>query len=294
MNIQTRSEVAAVPASIPAQAARVHRFGPPDVITLDDVGTPEPDAGEVLVRVKAAGVGPWDAQVRAGKTSLPRTLPLTLGSELSGVIAALGAGVTDFRVGDAVFGVTNPCFTGACADYAVASAGMIARKPDRLDHIDAASVPMAAAAAWQALFKQAALVRGRAVLIHGAAGNVGAYAVQLARWAGLRIVATAGARDLAFVRGVGAEPAGRRCRHRPGRRRGPGALLRRAEARRHPRLGRLAARSGTGRQPWRPCRVLPGGCHDPAPGGHRAPLRPGAARNPCGRGDAAGRCPHGP
>lgn len=207
MNIQTRSEAAAVPASIPAQAARVHRFGPPDVITLDDIGMPEPGAGEVLVRVKAAGVGPWDAQVRAGKASPPGTLPLTLGSDLSGVIAALGAGVTGFRVGDAVFGVTNPCFTGACADYAVASAGMIARKPDRLDHIDAASVPMAAAAAWQALFKQAALVRGRAVLIHGAAGNVGAYAVQLARWAGLRIIATARARDLAFVRGLGAEAA---------------------------------------------------------------------------------------
>lgn len=205
MNIPIHSPITATLASVPDQACRMHRFGPPSVIVLEDVERPEPGFGEVLVRIRAAGVGPWDALLRAGRGTGPRMLPLTLGSELSGVVVALGPGVTDFRAGDAVFGVTIPGFTGAYADYAVAPTGMIARKPDRLDHIDAASVPVAAVTAWQALFKEAGLVRGRTVLIHGAAGNAGAYAVQLARWAGLRVIATASGRNLAFVRGLGAD-----------------------------------------------------------------------------------------
>jgi NADPH:quinone reductase-like Zn-dependent oxidoreductase len=191
--------------TISALACRIDRFGPPAVITLADIDRPTPGADEVLIRVRAAGVGPWDAWIRAGKSVLPQPLPLTLGSDLSGVITATGPGVTAFRPGDAVFGVTNPSFTGAYAEYAVANAGMIALKPAGIDDIDAASVPVVAITAWQALFDQANLVSGQTVLIHGAAGNVGAYAVQLARQAGLTVYATAGTRDVEYVRCLGAQ-----------------------------------------------------------------------------------------
>ncbi len=133
------------------------------------------------------------------------TLPLTLGSDLAGIIEAVGPGVSEFAVGDAVFGVTNPRFIGAYADYALASAGMIAKKPVWLGDVEAASLPVIAVTAWQALFDQAKLVRGQSVLVHGAAGNVGAYAVQFARRAGLEVIATASARDSERVKELGAD-----------------------------------------------------------------------------------------
>jgi NADPH:quinone reductase-like Zn-dependent oxidoreductase len=196
----------AVTVSAPATmtACRVHSFGSPAVIGLERVQMLVPGEGEVLVRVHAAGVGPWDGWIRSGRSVLPQPLPLTLGSDLSGVVASVGPGVTAFQSGDAVFGVTNPRFVGACAEYAVASAGMIARRPVRLDDIDGASTPVIATTALQAV-ERAGPLAGLTVLIHGAAGCVGAYAVQLARRAGARVVATAGQRDLAYVRGLGAD-----------------------------------------------------------------------------------------
>jgi len=187
------------------KACRVHHFGPPDVISFEDVARPHPGEGEVLVRVKAAGVGPWDAWIRAGKSVLPQPLPLILGSDLSGTVEAIGPAVTALKPGIEVFGVTNRQFTGACAQYAVASVGMIAARPVRLSDVEAASVPVVAVTAQQALFEQAKLVAGQTVLVHGAAGNVGAYAVQMARQAGLRVIATADARDVEAVHGLGAQ-----------------------------------------------------------------------------------------
>ncbi|HTN87370.1 MAG TPA: NADP-dependent oxidoreductase [Sorangium sp.] len=192
-----------LPRSI--DAARVHRFGGPEVIAIDKVPVPLPGPGEVLVRVAAAGVGPWDGWIRAGKSVLPQPLPLTLGSDLAGVVAAVGPEVTDLAPGARVFGVTNERFTGAHAAYAVAQAGMVARAPLRLDDVQAASVPVVAVTAWQALFEQAQLEAGQTVLVHGAAGGVGAYAVQLARRARARVIATASAKDRDFVRGLGAD-----------------------------------------------------------------------------------------
>jgi NADPH:quinone reductase-like Zn-dependent oxidoreductase len=133
---------------------------------------------------------------------LPQPLPLTLGSDLSGEVVAVASG--DLRVGDQVYGVTNPQFIGAYAEYALASAAMVAPKPTSLTHIEAASVPVIAVTAWQALFDQAQLRAGQTVVIHGAAGNVGAYAVQLARRADLRTIATAAADDVLFLRNLGA------------------------------------------------------------------------------------------
>jgi NADPH:quinone reductase-like Zn-dependent oxidoreductase len=186
-------------------AWRVHEFGPPNVMRFEQVPRPNPGPGEVLVKVEAAGVGPWDGWIRAGKSALPQPLPLTLGSDLSGEIVALGPGVSDLRVGDQVYGVTNPQFVGAYAEYAVASAAMVSGKPTSLTYTEAASVPVIAVTAWQALFDQAQIKAGQIVVIHGAAGNVGAYAVQLARRAGVRIIATAATDDIAFVRDLGAD-----------------------------------------------------------------------------------------
>jgi NADPH:quinone reductase-like Zn-dependent oxidoreductase len=186
-------------------AWRVHEFGPPGTMTFESVPRPDPGPGEVLVKVRAAGVGPWDGWIRAGKSALPQPLPLTLGSDLAGDIEAVGPDVADFRVGEQIYGVTNPRFIGAYAEYAIASAAMIAHKPASLSHIEAASVPVISVTALQGLFDQAKLTAGQTVLIHGAAGNVGAYAVQLARHAGIRTIATAAAEDLAFVLELGAD-----------------------------------------------------------------------------------------
>jgi NADPH:quinone reductase-like Zn-dependent oxidoreductase len=186
-------------------AWRVHAFGPPDAMQLERVPVPVPSAGEVLVRVRAAGVGPWDGWIRAGRSALPQPLPLTLGSDLCGEIEAVGAEVSDLRAGDRVYGVTNPRFVGAYAEYAVASAAMIAPAPASLTDVEAASVPVIAVTAWQGLFEQAGLKAGQTVVIHGAAGNVGAYAVQLAHRAGIRTIATARSEEVAFVRGLGAD-----------------------------------------------------------------------------------------
>ena len=187
------------------KAVRVHSFGPPEVISVEDVPEPEPREGEVVVRVKAAGVGPWDAWIRSGKSVLPQPLPLTLGSDLSGVVHSIGPNVEGLQIGDEVFGVTNERFTGAYAEYAVAKAAMIAAKPKSLNHIHAASVPVVAVTAWQMVFELAQLAPGESVLVHGGAGNVGAYAVQLAKRAGAMVITTASAKDLTYARGLGAD-----------------------------------------------------------------------------------------
>jgi NADPH:quinone reductase-like Zn-dependent oxidoreductase len=186
-------------------AWRVHEFGPPDVLKFECVRRPEPAAGEILVKVAAAGVGPWDGWIRAGKSALPQPLPLTPGSDLSGRVIAIGPGVSDQRVGDAIYGVTNPQFVGAYAQYSLATPGMVSKKPTSLTFVEAASVPVIAITAWQALFDHAQLQHGQTVVIHGAAGNVGAFAVQFARRAGLRTVATAAADDVGFVHDLGAD-----------------------------------------------------------------------------------------
>jgi NADPH:quinone reductase-like Zn-dependent oxidoreductase len=187
------------------KASRIHRFGPPDVVRLEETDRPVPGPGEVLVRVEAAGVGPWDAWVRAGRSVLPHPLPLTLGADLSGVVEEVGAGVEAFAPGDPVFGVTNAAFTGAHAEVAITEAGRLAPRPRRTGPVEAASVPVVAVTAWQMLFEQARVAPGQTVLVHGAAGNVGSYAVQLARRAGARVLATAGVRALDTVRALGAE-----------------------------------------------------------------------------------------
>jgi len=186
------------------KAARIHRFGPPEVIVIDDLPQPAPGEGCVSVRVANAGVGPWDALIRENKSVVNSPLPLILGSDLSGVVEAVGPGVTQFRAGDEVYGVTNPQFIGAYAEVALASANMIARKPPSLSFSEAASAPVVAVTAWQMLFDYAKVTAGQTALILGAGGNVGAYAVQLGSQAGVQIFATASAQDARYVQSLGA------------------------------------------------------------------------------------------
>jgi len=185
------------------KAVRIHRFGGPEVIVIDDVPKPVPNPGEVVVKVEAAGVGPWDALIRRGNSALPQTLPLTLGSDFSGVIDSVGPGLERFQVGDEVFGVAAENFTGACAEYARAKSSMIAPKPQTLNHSHAASVPVVSVTAWQMVFEFAQLSARQSVLIHGGAGNVGAYAVQFAKQAGAMVITTAAASDAFYIRGLG-------------------------------------------------------------------------------------------
>ena len=187
------------------KAVRIQRFGGPEQVVLEDVPVPVAGAGEILVHVRAAGVAPWDALIREGKSKVSPQPPLTLGSDLAGVVEAVGANVAGVSVGDEVYGVTNPQFCGAQAEYAVAQAGMIAPKPKGLDFLHAASAPVIAVAAWQMLFEYAQVKRGEAVMILGAAGNVGAYASQMALDAGLSVVAVARARDAQLLHSIGVE-----------------------------------------------------------------------------------------
>lgn len=186
------------------KAACVRSFGGLDVIHYEDIPRPEPAKGEVLVRVRAAGVGPWDAWVREGKSALHQPLPLVLGADLSGIVEAVGEGVVSPLPGDEVFGVTNSMFIGAYAEYAIAQPERLAPKPPGLGPIEAASVPVVAVTAWQMLFDYGGVTAGKRVLIHGAAGNVGAFAVQLARKTGAYVIATAFTGDVEAVRSLGA------------------------------------------------------------------------------------------
>ena len=187
------------------RAAIIRQFGSPNVIVVADVPQPTPSKGEVLVRISAAGVGPWDALIREGEVASAPTVPVILGSDLSGAVEQVGAGVSNFKPGDEVFGVANKEFTGGYAEFAAAPAGVIARKPAKLDFVTASGVPIVAVTAWQMLFDYGHAVAGQKALVHGGGGSVGSYAVQIARNAGLRVIATASARDAEYVRSLGAE-----------------------------------------------------------------------------------------
>jgi NADPH:quinone reductase-like Zn-dependent oxidoreductase len=187
------------------KAARIHRFGAPNVVVIEELPRPAPAAGELLIRVAASGVGPWDALIREGKSKVSPLPPLTLGSDLSGVVEEAGPDVSKFKKGDEIYGVTNPQFCGANAQYAVAQVNMVALRPSRLSQAEAASVPVIAVTASQMLFEYGNLKPGQTVMILGAAGNVGAYAVQLAVNAGLHVVGIVRSKDIEYVKALGSQ-----------------------------------------------------------------------------------------
>jgi NADPH:quinone reductase-like Zn-dependent oxidoreductase len=182
--------------------------GGPEAFAYEEVPQPHPGDGEVLVRVHAAGViqtelswvPTWTTQVGE-----PRPFPVIPGHEFSGEISALTPGVTDVRVGDQVYGLNDWYRDGAWAEYCVARAADLARKPSSVDHVHAAATPISALTAWQGLVERGGLAAGQRVLIHGAAGGVGTFAVQLAHLRGARVIGTASAANLDFVRSLGAD-----------------------------------------------------------------------------------------
>jgi NADPH:quinone reductase-like Zn-dependent oxidoreductase len=169
----------------------------PASLTSQNVPVPDPGPGELLVEVRATAI-------TAGELSWPESWPAIPCHDLSGVVAATGHGVTGWRAGDEAYGLVGFDRPGAAAEYVTAPAADLAPKPASVDHLAAAAIPLGALTAWQALHEHAGLRPGQRVLVHGGAGGVGAYAVQLAALAGARVTATASARDLAFVTGLGA------------------------------------------------------------------------------------------
>ena len=189
------------------KAIRIHKYGGPEVLKYEDAPRPNPQAGEVLVRVHAAGVNPIDWKVREGemKDFWPHKFPLILGWDLSGVVEELGRGVSRFKIGDEVYSLPDPTRNGAYADYIVAREPELALKPNWLHHIRAAAVPLAALTAWQSLFDTAQLQPGQRVLIHAGSGGVGHFAVQLAKWKGAYVFATASTKNQELLRELGAD-----------------------------------------------------------------------------------------
>ena len=191
------------------KAVRMHAYGGPEVLQYEDAPRPEPAAGEVLVRVHAAAINPVDWKVREGYTKgfLDYPLPMIPGWDLSGVVEAAGPGVTEWKKGDEVYSRPDIRRDGAYAEYIVARASELGPKPKKLDHVHAAAIPLAALTAWQAIFDAAQLQAGQRILIHAAAGGVGSFAVQLAKWKGAYVIGTASERNHAFLRELGADEA---------------------------------------------------------------------------------------
>lgn len=189
------------------KAVRIHEYGGPEVLKYEDAPRPTPAAGDVLIRVHAAGVNPVDRAMRQGyfKERIPFKLPFVPGWDVSGVVESVGPGVSRLKPGDAVYGRTDLARDGSYAEYMAARESEIALKPRSIDHVTAAAIPLAALTAWQALFDNAQLAAGQTVLIHGAAGGVGHFAVQLAKIKGARVIATASQRNHEFLRSLGAD-----------------------------------------------------------------------------------------
>jgi len=189
------------------KAIRMHSYGGPQVLVYEDVVRPKPGRGELLIEVHAAGVNPIDWKVREGyaKGWLNHKLPIIPGWDVSGIVAELGEGVKNFASGDQVYGKLDTSLDGAYAEYVVTNTKNISLKPKTTDHVHAAAVPIAALTAWQSLFDLAGLSSGQTVLIHAAAGGVGHFAVQFAKWKGARVLGTASARNAEFVKKIGAD-----------------------------------------------------------------------------------------
>ncbi|WP_216896752.1 NADP-dependent oxidoreductase [Nocardia alni] len=189
------------------KAVRFHEYGDSTALSLDEIPTPEPGAGQVLIKVTATSFNPADALIRAGHLSemLPLALPHVPGLDVSGTVAAVGPDVTDWAAGTAVAAFLPLNEDGAAAEYVLAQADILAALPDGVDPVDAAALPGVGLTAWQALFEHGELAAGQHILINGGGGAVGGYAVQLAHAAGAEVSATASPRSADRVRAYGAD-----------------------------------------------------------------------------------------
>jgi NADPH:quinone reductase-like Zn-dependent oxidoreductase len=189
------------------KAIRIHSYGRPEVLQYENAPRPKPEEGEVLIRVHAAGVNPLDWKVRSGSLNgfIQHKLPLIPGWDVSGVVEQVGPGMSQFKKGDEVFAMADPSRDGAYADYVAVRGTALAIKPKSLHHVRAAAVPLSALAAWQSLFDLGELQPGQRILIHGGSGGVGHFAVQLAKWKGAYVIATASTKNQQLLRKLGAD-----------------------------------------------------------------------------------------
>ena len=189
------------------KAIRIHNYGGPEVLQYEAAPRPKPGKGEVLIRVHAAGVNPIDWKVRAGymKDFIAHSFPIILGWDVSGVIEEVGPNVSRFKKGDEVYSLPDHTRNGAYGEYIVVRESEVALKPNALHHVRAAAMPLATLTAWQALFDTAQLQPRQRVLIHGAAGGVGHFAVQLAKWKGAHVIGTASAKNHQMLYELGAD-----------------------------------------------------------------------------------------
>ncbi|KUJ69792.1 NADPH:quinone reductase [Streptomyces albus subsp. albus] len=186
------------------RAVSQRHYGGPDVLELVEIERPAPGPGQVLVRVRAAGVNPADWKIRSGMVRRFGDPPFTLGLDLCGVVAAVGERVTRFRPGDEVYGFAFPPH-GSYAAYAVVPEEALAAAPAGIERVHAAALPVAALTAWQPLVRVAAVRAGQRVLIHAAAGGIGHLAVQIAKARGAHVIGTAREAKHAFLRDLGAD-----------------------------------------------------------------------------------------
>jgi len=191
------------------KAVRIHNYGGPEVLRFEDAPRPIPGSGELLIKVHAAAVNPVDGKIRAGsmKDIVPLVLPFIPGWDVSGVVETTGSGVTKFKKGDEVYARPDLSRNGAYAEYVVVKEAETALKPRSVDHVHSAAIPIVASTAWQALFDHAALGNEQRILIHGASGGVGSFAVQLAKWKGAYVIGTASTENQAFLRELGVDEA---------------------------------------------------------------------------------------
>ena len=189
------------------KAIRFHAYGDADVLRYEEAARPAPAAGEVLVEVAATSFNPVDAGIRAGylREVFPISLPHVPGIDVAGRVVALGEGVTRWKVGDAVIGVVFMLRDGAAAEFVAVSADALAPAPATIPLQNAAALPAVGLTAWQAVFEHAGIQEGQRILINGAGGGVGGYAVQLAKRAGAHVIATASPRSADTVRAQGAD-----------------------------------------------------------------------------------------
>lgn len=189
------------------KAIRIHEFGGPDVLKYEDAPQPVPAADEVLIKVHASGVNPVDSKIRAGHAQgkFPISFPLIPGWDVSGEIEEVGNAVLNFRKGDEVYSRPDPTRNGTYAEYVVVKADQVNQKPKSINHDKAAAVALAGLTAWQGLFTHGDLQDGQKVLIHGASGGVGTYAVQFAKWKGAHVIGTASTDNIDFLYELGAD-----------------------------------------------------------------------------------------
>ena len=189
------------------QAIQIQEFGDPQVLQVKEISMPAPGPGELLVRVHAAAVNPVDTSIRAGRAGglSGASLPYVPGFDVSGTVTAIGSDVVNFKVDDEVFAMVDLRRGGAYAEYAIVLENEAALKPTRVNHAEAAAIPLVALTAWQALFQVAKLQKDQTILIHAGAGGVGSIAVQLAKWRGAHIVATASNYNHNFLRELGVD-----------------------------------------------------------------------------------------